>query len=247
MTIEQIVEEPAKVHGLVRERGDCRDRVVHMLERVGLDASMLNRYPHEFSGGQCQRIGIARALMTQPRVLICDEAVSALDVTVQAGILSLLDSLQRELSLAIVFIAHDLAVVREVSDRVLVMYLGRIVEAGAVRELYESPQHPYTRALLEAAPIPDPVVERRRERPSQQFELPAPWHLPPGCPYRQRCEHATELCARELPVLSEDASGGRSVACHHAATLELGAPDYGDAVVAGMGSGAPLTVSSPPE
>ncbi|MEL7372864.1 MAG: ABC transporter ATP-binding protein, partial [Pseudomonadota bacterium] len=135
MTIEQTVEEPALVHGLVRERGACRNRVIEMLERVGLDASMLNRYPHEFSGGQCQRIGIARALMTQPRVLICDEAVSALDVAVQAGILSLLDGLQRELSLAIVFIAHDLAVVREVSDRVIVMYLGRVVEEGPVQAL----------------------------------------------------------------------------------------------------------------
>ncbi|MEO0616165.1 MAG: ABC transporter ATP-binding protein [Pseudomonadota bacterium] len=248
MTIEQTVEEPALVHGLVRERGACRSRVIEMLERVGLDASMLNRYPHEFSGGQCQRIGIARALMTQPRVLICDEAVSALDVTVQAGILSLLDELQRELSLAIVFIAHDLAVVREVSDRVIVMYLGRVVEAGPVQALYSAPRHPYTRALLQAAPIPDPVIERGRDRPATQFEIPAPWNLPPGCPYRQRCAHATDACASSLPELRVlDGDGVRRVACHHAEVLDLGAPDYGDLGPSGVGTGAPLTVSSPPE
>ncbi len=250
MTIEQIVEEPALVHGLVRERGACRQRVVEMLERVGLDASMLNRYPHEFSGGQCQRIGIARALMTRPRVIICDEAVSALDVTVQAGILDLLARLQRELSLGIVFIAHDLAVVREVSDRVMVMYLGRVVEQGAIESVYGAPRHPYTRALLQSAPVPDPAIEKRRQRIVQDTELPAPWNLPAGCSYRSRCPHATSICAEQRPLLQvgDDPHASR-VACHLSDTLPPFVPDYGvDVAVGGSdtGIGIPLTDNEPP-
>lgn len=215
MTIEDIVAEPLIIHRISATREDRKQRVVDMLERVGLNQTMLNRYPHEFSGGQCQRIGIARALMTSPRVLICDEAVSALDVTVQAEILQLLMRLQRELGLAIVFIAHDLAVVRDVSDRVAVMYLGRIVETGAVADVYASPQHPYTRELLDAAPLPDPATERHRDRQLASAELPAPWQKAAGCAYRARCPRAKPVCGHERPVLARDTrSALHEVACH---------------------------------
>lgn len=215
MTIKDIVAEPLAIHGLVTDRGERRQRVIQMLERVGLNASMLNRYPHEFSGGQCQRIGIARALMTSPRVLLCDEAVSALDVTVQADILELLMRLQRELSLAMVFVAHDLAVVRDVSDRVAVMYLGRIVETGRVSDIYRSPQHPYTRELLESAPLPDPRTERHRNREATHAELPAPWRSASGCAYRSRCPQAVDVCGSDRPTLAADGTGMHEVACHN--------------------------------
>ncbi|MEM7611501.1 MAG: ABC transporter ATP-binding protein [Pseudomonadota bacterium] len=247
MTIEQIVEEPALVHRLVADRDGCRARVIEMLERVGLDASTLNRYPHEFSGGQCQRVGIARALITRPRVIICDEAVSALDVTVQASILKLLAELQREFSLGVAFIAHDLAVVRDVSDRVMVMYLGRVVEEGPVGDVYESPRHPYTRALLDAAPLPDPRVERQRiaNREPQLAELPAPWNIPAGCAYASRCPHATDLCREQRPALNAlgDDKWHR-VACHYAGDLDLAPVAYSDGGAA-TGIGMPLTVNKP--
>ncbi|MEL7022558.1 MAG: ABC transporter ATP-binding protein [Pseudomonadota bacterium] len=216
MTILELVSEPLTIHGLATSESERRRRVIAMLERVGLDRSMLLRYPHEFSGGQCQRIGIARALMTHPRLLICDEAVSALDVTVQAEILQLLADLQREFGLGIVFISHDLAVIRDISNWVAVMYLGRIVEQGPVASLYENPRHPYTRALLDAAPVPDPDVERRRERRLPDDELPAPWNLPVGCPYRSRCRLADDRCARERPELKSEvgsATPSHRVAC----------------------------------
>ncbi|MEL7312019.1 MAG: ABC transporter ATP-binding protein [Pseudomonadota bacterium] len=218
MTILDIVSEPLLIHGLAKDATERRRRVVAMLERVGLDRSMLLRYPHEFSGGQCQRIGIARALMTHPRLLICDEAVSALDVTVQAEILELLAELQKEFGLGIVFISHDLAVIRDISDWVAVMYLGRIVEQGPVASLYENPRHPYTRALLDAAPVPDPDIERRRERRLADDDLPAPWNLPAGCPYRSRCRLADDRCAAERPELKSEVGSvtpSHRVACWH--------------------------------
>lgn len=221
MTIEQIVGEPAEVHGLVASKAACRERVVAMLGRVGLDETALNRYPHEFSGGQCQRIGIARALMTRPRLLICDEAVSALDVTVQASILELLADLQREFSLGIVFIAHDLAVVRAVSDTVIVMYLGRIIEQGPPSQIYSAPAHPYTRALLDAVPIPDPTVERHREYRFAPMDSPSPWDLPTGCAYLSRCQFSTAECEQSKPVLAAVGDNTEhEVACFHPNALD---------------------------
>jgi len=219
MPIGEIVAEPLLVHERGLSRADRRERVAAMLERVGLGPETLARYPHELSGGQCQRAGIARALVTRPRLLICDEAVSALDVSVQAGILDLLLSLQREMGLAILFIAHDLAVVRRVSHRVMVMYLGRIVERNGAGELYARPRHPYTRALLDAVPVPDPEVERRRAAPAAARDLPVPWDPPGGCAYRTRCPWAVERCAAERPALASLAGG--EVACHRADELDL--------------------------
>ncbi|MEL6301764.1 MAG: dipeptide ABC transporter ATP-binding protein [Pseudomonadota bacterium] len=230
MTILDIVSEPLLVHGLAPDAAERRRRVVAMLERVGLDASMLLRYPHEFSGGQCQRIGIARALMTHPRLLICDEAVSALDVTVQADILSLLSELQKEFGLGVLFISHDLAVIRDVSDQVVVMYLGRIVERAPVASLYSEPQHPYTQALLAAAPVPDPEVERSRKHAAPAGDLPAPWNPLPGCPYRSRCTRATETCEIERPELKPRTEAHvHWVACHHPS--EASSPPVAEASV----------------
>ncbi|MEM1263440.1 MAG: ABC transporter ATP-binding protein [Pseudomonadota bacterium] len=218
LTIETIVAEPLLVHEPTLSGADRRQKVIAILERVGLDASMLSRFPHEFSGGQCQRIGIARALITAPRLLICDEALSSLDVSVQADIVELLVGLQRDFGLAMLFIAHDLAVVRRVSHRVMVMYLGRVVESGPADTVFNAPQHPYTRALLAAAPVPDPSVERARPRSNAAIDIPAPWDPPSGCPYRTRCEFATEVCATPLPdALTVTPSGG--VACHRHAQL----------------------------
>ncbi len=219
MPIGEIVAEPLTVHERSLRRPERRERVEAMLERVGLGPETLSRYPHELSGGQCQRAGIARALVTRPRLLICDEAVSALDVSVQAGIIDLLLSLQQEMGLGILFIAHDLAVVRRVSHRVMVMYLGRVVERNRAGELYARPRHPYTRALLDAVPVPDPAVERRRSPPPAARDLPVPWNPPAGCAYRTRCPWAVERCAAEEPPLRS--VGGGEVACHRAEELDL--------------------------
>jgi oligopeptide transport system ATP-binding protein len=174
----------------------------------------LNRYPHEFSGGQCQRIGIARALVLKPKIVVCDEPVSALDVSIQAQIVRLLIDLRRELGLSLIFIAHDLAVVRQLSHRVMVMYLGRVMEVAARDELYERPRHPYTRALLKAVPLPDPDAERGREHEALRGELPSPIHPPSGCRFRTRCPYVIERCAAEVPLLRPFA--GSLVACHRA-------------------------------
>ena len=219
MPIGEIVAEPLLVHERGLSRGERRERVAAMLERVGLGPETVSRYAHELSGGQCQRVGIARALVTRPRLLICDEAVSALDVSVQAGIIDLLLSLQQEMGLAVLFIAHDLAVVRRVSHRVMVMYLGRIVERNGAGELYARPRHPYTRALLDAVPVPDPAVERRRPRPAAAGDLPVPWNPPSGCAYRTRCPWAVERCAADEPAL-RSVDGGEA-ACHLADELDL--------------------------
>ncbi|MEM7762483.1 MAG: ABC transporter ATP-binding protein [Pseudomonadota bacterium] len=220
MTIEQIVAEPGEIHRM-GDRHKIRQRVIELLERVGLDESALTRYPHEFSGGQCQRICIARALMSKPRLLVCDEAVSALDVTVQASILDLLTELQQELSLAILFIAHDLAVVRQVSDTLLVMYLGRVVECGPAEQIYRTPRHPYTRALLDAVPVPDPDIERARQYHNDDVAIPTPWNIGLGCSYRARCPLATARCEQERPVLEAFDDGQQHVACFHAGDVAL--------------------------
>jgi oligopeptide transport system ATP-binding protein len=213
MTIEQIVAEPLKVQRPGLGRDETRARVLAMLERVGLGTHHLARYAHEFSGGQCQRIGIARALVGEPQLVICDEPVSALDVSIQAQIVNLLRDLQRELSLSLLFVAHDLAVVKAISHRVLVMYLGRVMELGTRRDVYGSPQHPYTRALLSAVPRPDPATERARKHAVLSGEMPSPLNLPSGCAFRTRCPDAIAACAEAVPQPVSRGTGERQVAC----------------------------------
>jgi oligopeptide transport system ATP-binding protein len=213
MTVERIVTEPLVTHRPGMTRADMRARARALLERVGLGAHDLSRYPHEFSGGQCQRIGIARALIAEPKLVICDEPVSALDVSIQAQVVGLLRDLQRELSLSMLFVSHDLAVVQAISTRVLVMYLGRVMEYGDCASLYDSPEHPYTRALLSAVPIADPTLERSRTRVLLNGDLPSPIDPPTGCVFRTRCPRAQETCAQTAPPLEERGNRRTLVAC----------------------------------
>jgi oligopeptide/dipeptide ABC transporter ATP-binding protein len=217
MVVRDIVAEPLEVFEPGLTTAERTARVTAMLKRVGLDPAEMNRYPHQFSGGQCQRIAIARALITAPRLVVCDEAVSALDVSVRAQILALLLDLQRELGLALIFIGHDLAVVRQVSQRVMVMYLGRVMEMAPATELFENPRHPYTRALIAAVPIPDPRIERSRRHGAPPGDPPSPLSPPSGCVFRARCAYAVERCTRELPLPA--VHGAALVACHRAAEI----------------------------
>ncbi len=212
MTVGQIVGEPLTNFFPSMSKIQVRERVAGMLKMVGLAPELINRYPHEFSGGQCQRIGIARALVVNPRLVVCDEPVSALDVSIQAQIVNLLKELQKKLQLSLIFIAHDLSVVQHVADRVLVMYLGKVMEIASRDQLYADPRHPYTRALIEAVPIPDPIAERARQRRSLGGELPSPTDPPSGCVFRTRCPYATGDCAQTVPPLDE-IDEGRRVAC----------------------------------
>jgi peptide/nickel transport system ATP-binding protein len=212
MTIGRILAEPLKVHKLRPDKASRNARVAELLTQVGLYPYMADRYPHELSGGQRQRVGIARALALEPRMIICDEPVSALDVSVQAQIINLLDDLQRQHGLAYLFIAHDLAVVRHIAHRVVVMYLGKIMEIGEADALYDAPRHPYTRALLDAAPVPDPEIERSRQRTILEGELPSPLNPPPGCVFSTRCPIRIKACSEAVPPLSRLANG-RGVAC----------------------------------
>jgi oligopeptide/dipeptide ABC transporter ATP-binding protein len=210
--VGQIVGTPLRLHGMDGSKVDSRVR--DLLDRVGLNPEHINRFPHEFSGGQRQRIGIARALAVDPRLIVLDEPVSALDVSIQAQVVNLLDDLQDDLGLSYVFIAHDLSVVRHVSDHIAVMYLGKLMELSPARELYSKPMHPYTEALLEAIPIPDPEENSRRERNVIGGEPPNPINPPSGCRFHTRCPHATEICSAVEPPLAEYA-GGHVTACHH--------------------------------
>lgn len=210
MTVEQVLLQPFRIHE--RTGQDHREAVVALLERVGLSSAHLGRYPHEFSGGQRQRIGIARAVALRPRFLVADEPVSALDVSVQAQVVNLLQGLQRDMQLSMLFIAHDLSVVEYISDRVIVLYLGRVMEVARGRDLYTNPRHPYTEALLSAVPVPDPTVQRKRVL--LEGDIPSPLHPPSGCVFRTRCALATEICAREIPPL-EQIAPAHLKACHH--------------------------------
>ena len=213
MTVGDIIAEPLATHYPEMARKEVKTRVAEMMERVGLLPNLINRYPHEFSGGQCQRIGIARALVLQPKLLICDEPVSALDVSVQAQVINLLDELRRDMGLSMIFIAHELSVVKHISDRIVVMYLGQLMETAEAKRLCTRPEHPYTQALISSVPIPDPVLEKARKRPILEGELPSPLSPPSGCVFRTRCPKAQSVCAGDRPP-ARDLSGGHHVACY---------------------------------
>jgi oligopeptide/dipeptide ABC transporter ATP-binding protein len=220
MTVRAIVSEPYQIHGLA-SGDELRARVDTLLESVGLTPERADRYPHEFSGGQRQRIGIARALALDPQVLVLDEPVSALDVSIQAQVVNLLRQVQAPLGLAFIFIAHDLSVVRHISDRVAVMYLGKIVEIGARSDIYDRPTHPYTQALLSAVPIPDPLKRGTRERIILTGDVPSPANPPSGCNFRTRCPKAQPICAEEEPELTDRFGHGHPSACHFAEVLQV--------------------------
>ncbi len=211
MSVADIVGEGLRVHGLVRGRRALQDAVRELLLKVRLDPAYVNRYPHEFSGGQRQRIGIARALSLRPRFIVCDEAVSALDVSIQAQVINLLMDLRDEFHLSYLFVAHDLSVVRHISHRVAVMYLGKIVETGATADLFAQPKHPYTHALLSAVPVADPT--RRKQRVILTGDVPSPLNPPPGCPFHTRCPAVMDRCRTEVPP-TRDVGGGHSYVCH---------------------------------
>jgi peptide/nickel transport system ATP-binding protein len=218
-TVGEIVAEPLRIHGLYDSLGGAR-WITELFDLVGLSPTMVNRYPREFSGGQRQRIGIARALALKPRLLILDEPVAALDVSIQAQVVNLLQDLQRELQLAYLFIAHDLSVVRHISDRVTVMYLGRVVEESAAADLYGSPVHPYTQSLMSAVPVPDPDARRQRRRIILEGDIPNPAKPPSGCHFHPRCFRASDLCSRQSPEYRSYPGLPTHVACHHAGVLE---------------------------
>ncbi|MHB9859289.1 ABC transporter ATP-binding protein [Streptomyces sp. YIM S03343] len=232
MTVGDIIGEPYEIHPEAAPKGDRRRKVQDLLDVVGLNPEYINRYPHQFSGGQRQRIGIARGLALRPEVIVADEPVSALDVSVQAQVINLMDRLQNDFELSYVFIAHDLSIVRHISDRVAVMYLGRIVEIGTDTEIYEHPTHPYTQALLSAVPVPDPGAREQRERIILAGDVPSPTHIPSGCRFRTRCWKAQERCAVEVPLLAVPeefrAAGGPAAhpsACHFAEEKRVVPPE----------------------
>ena len=212
MTVEDIIGEPLDVHHLYSSRKERREKILDLMQTVGLNAEHATRYAHEFSGGQRQRIGIARALAVNPKFIVCDEPVSALDVSIQAQVINMFEELQEKLGVAYLFIAHDLLVVHHISKRIAVMYLGKLVEIADADELNDHPIHPYTESLLSAVPIPDPNVTRARKRIVLEGDVPSPLNMPTGCPFRTRCRYATEQCAKECPPLTDRGNGHR-VAC----------------------------------
>ena len=214
MTMADIVGEPLDIHHMYSSKGERKDKIAQLLQLVGLNSDHARRYAHEFSGGQRQRIGIARALAVNPRFIVCDEPVSALDVSIQAQIINTFEELQEKLGITYLFIAHDLLVVQHMSSRIAVMYLGKIVEVGPADEIIYHPVHPYTQSLISAIPLPDPQAARERHRIILQGDVPSPLHMPAGCPFRSRCRYATAECAQACPSL-DTISEGHQVACYH--------------------------------
>lgn len=214
MTIGDIISEPLRSFYPEMSKTERKEKVETMMANVGLMPQMINRYPHEFSGGQCQRIGVARAMIIEPKLIICDEPVSALDVSIQAQIVNLLKDLQAKYNLSLVFISHDLSVVRYISHRVLVLYLGKVMEIADRNDIYDNPRHPYTQALISAAPIPDPDLEKNKTRLLIDGDLPSPINPPSGCVFRTRCPKVADICSRETPPLEIKGDGTHKVACH---------------------------------
>ena len=214
MTVSDIIGEPLDVHKLYSTKKEREEKIHYLMDLVGLSSEHASRYAHEFSGGQRQRIGIARALAVDPKFIICDEPVSALDVSIQAQVINMFEDLQKKLGLTYLFIAHDLLVVKHISTRIAVMYLGKLVEIGPANELYHNPMHPYTISLLSAVTVPDPKIARANERIHLEGDVPSPLHMPSGCPFRTRCPRATAACAQSMPPLTE-VKPGRFVACHN--------------------------------
>ena len=218
MTVSDIIGEPLDIHKMYSNRKEREERILELMNRVGLNSEHAARYAHEFSGGQRQRIGIARALALNPQFIVCDEPVSALDVSIQAQVINMFDELQEQMGLTYLFIAHDILVVRHISDRIAVMYLGRMVELADAKEIYEHPLHPYTRSLMSAVPQPDPKIARANKRIVLSGDIPSPLNAPSGCPFRTRCPHATPACAEAMPEFREVAPG-HFAACHRIAEL----------------------------
>ena len=218
MTIGDIVGEGIDIHHLCANAKERHDKIISLLERVGLNSEHANRYPHEFSGGQRQRVGIARALAVDPEFIVCDEPVSALDVSIQAQVVNMFEDLQQEMGLTYLFIAHDLSVVKHISNRIGVMYLGKMVELASAEEIYNHPLHPYSKSLLSAVPLPDPKAARANKRIVLSGDIPSPLNAPSGCPFRTRCPHATEACAQSMPPFNE-VEKGHFVACHRVKEL----------------------------
>ena len=218
MTVSDIIGEPLDIHRMYADKNQRHDRILELMEHVGLNSEHAARYAHEFSGGQRQRIGIARALALNPEFIVCDEPVSALDVSIQAQVINMFDELQEQMGLTYLFIAHDILVVRHISDRIAVMYLGKMVELADAREIYDHPLHPYTKSLMSAVPQPDPKVARANKRIVLSGDIPSPLNAPSGCPFRTRCPHATAACAEAMPEFKE-VSPGHFAACHRIAEL----------------------------
>ena len=218
MTVSDIIGEPLDIHKMYADKKERQEKILDLMNKVGLNSEHANRYAHEFSGGQRQRIGIARALATSPEFVVCDEPVSALDVSIQAQVINMFDELQDQMDLTYLFIAHDLLVVRHISDRIAVMYLGKMVELADSKEIYDHPLHPYSKSLMSAVPLPDPIKARANKRVVLSGDIPSPLNAPSGCPFRTRCPHATEQCTAEMPAFKE-VEKGHFVACHRVAEV----------------------------
>ncbi len=213
MTVSDIIAEPLDIHNLCKDKNERRERVLQLMDCVGLNSEHASRYAHEFSGGQRQRIGIARSLAVNPEFIVCDEPVSALDVSIQAQVINMFDELQEKLGLTYLFIAHDLLVVRHISDRIAVMYLGKMIELADSKEIYDRPLHPYSQSLISSVPVPDPNIARNNKRIVLEGDIPSPLNAPSGCPFRTRCRFATDKCAESMPEFKE-VEPGHFVACH---------------------------------